>query len=141
MSYLERLKHLETHQWPTDKTDKTTFVSSVSSMQARIERAASIQQAGTVATVAVAIPSSPKAAPPHEPATDARLRRAAMEAAAVVRRDVTDLEEREVVDWLERIGEPDPVVFGETLAKCRTNPTYKAAFLNMARGDDAGTVN
>lgn len=46
-------------------------------------------------------------------------------------------DEREIVAWLHRIGEPDPVVFGETLAKARTNPNFRAAFLSMARGDDS----
>ena len=38
MSYLERLKQLETPQSPTDKTDRSTFVSSVSTLLARIGR-------------------------------------------------------------------------------------------------------
>ena len=38
MSYLERLKRLNTHQGPTDKTDKSTSVSFVSPPQVHIER-------------------------------------------------------------------------------------------------------
>ena len=38
MSYLERLKELETHQRPTDRTDKSNSVGFVSSLPARIER-------------------------------------------------------------------------------------------------------
>ncbi len=44
--------------------------------------------------------------------------------------------EREIVGWLERIGEDDPVIFGETLAKCRANPDALTFFLGLARGDD-----
>ncbi len=50
-------------------------------------------------------------------------------------------EEREILDWLERIGEPDPAVFGETLAKCRANPDALRFFLGLARGDDAGMTH
>ena len=75
-----------------------------------------------------------------DPATEARQQRAASAAAAIVRRETTGAEEREILNWLGRIGEFDPVVIGETLAKCRTNPTYRAAFLKMARDDD-GTVH
>ena len=38
MSYLERLKRLNTHQGPTDKTDKSTSVSFVSPPPVHIER-------------------------------------------------------------------------------------------------------
>ena len=54
---------------------------------------------------------------------------------------LTRAEEREITDWLKRIGEPDPVVIGETLAKCRANPAALRFFLGLARGDDGGMVH
>ncbi len=64
--------------------------------------------------------------------------RAASKAAALVRKEVTSAEEREVVNWLERILEPDPAVYRETLAKCRANPDALRFFLDYAR---SGTVH
>ena len=65
--------------------------------------------------------------------------RAASEAAATVRPDAASPEEREVVNWLERILEDDPVVYRETHAKCRANPDALRFFLGLARGE-GGTV-
>ena len=84
--------------------------------------------------------------PIPDPAMEARRRRvrdelrAASEAAAIVRREVTDPLELEVVDWLERILEPDPVVYRETMAKCR-DPDGLAFFLALARGEDTRAVH
>lgn len=50
-------------------------------------------------------------------------------------------EEREIVDWLRRIGEPNPQVIRETLAKCRTRPDWRAAFLTLARDAHNGLIN
>ena len=44
----------------------------------------------------------------------------------------TSSDEREVVAWLEGIGETDPVVFQETLDKCRTSADGLAFFLDIA---------
>ena len=44
-------------------------------------------------------------------------------------------EEREILHWLSRIGETDPVIVGETLAKCRSEPHALRFFLRLARGD------
>ena len=42
-------------------------------------------------------------------------------------------DEREVVAWLESIGETDPVVLQETLDKCRASEDALAFFLDLAR--------
>jgi len=44
-------------------------------------------------------------------------------------------EEREILHWLSRIGETDPVVIRETLVKCRNDPEVLRFFLGLARGD------
>ena len=49
-------------------------------------------------------------------------------------------DEREVVAWLERIGETDPVVFQETLDKCCASEDGLACFLSLAR-NVTSTVN
>tara|TARA_R110000868_G_scaffold75901_2_gene218652 strand:- start:275 stop:451 length:177 start_codon:yes stop_codon:yes gene_type:complete len=46
-------------------------------------------------------------------------------------------EKTEVLAWLARIGEDDPVVIRETLQKCRSNDVFRAAFVAMARNPDA----
>ena len=76
MSYLERLKQLETHQRPTDRTDKSISVGFVSSLPARIERAAnetdpalSDSENGLLRDS----PNLPAAAPAIAPAERARL--------------------------------------------------------------------
>ena len=53
MSYLERLKRLETRQSATDKTDRSAFVSSVGSLPAHIptERRPAAPEAELVALV------------------------------------------------------------------------------------------
>lgn len=51
------------------------------------------------------------------------------------------LREREVMDWLTRIGEPDPQVFRETLDKCRASTDAMAYFLGLARGNDSKTMH
>ena len=50
-------------------------------------------------------------------------------------------DELEILAWMESIGETDPVIFQETLTKCRTNPDALRFFLALARGDDAGRVH
>ena len=50
-------------------------------------------------------------------------------------------EELEVLAWLESIGEDDPVVFQETLAKCRVNRDALRFFLGLARGEEAGAIH
>jgi len=50
-------------------------------------------------------------------------------------------EEREILHWLSRIGETDPVIIRETLAKCRDNPDALRFFLGLARGDDIGAAH
>lgn len=52
----------------------------------------------------------------------------------------TSPDEREVLAWLERIGETDPVVFQETLDKCRISVDGLAFFLDLAR-NNLGAVN
>lgn len=54
---------------------------------------------------------------------------------------LTRTDEREIVSWLQRIGENDPVIFRETLDKCRANPDALRFFLGLARGDNGGTVH
>src|ERR1035437_7717684 len=89
MSYLERLKQLEAHQSPTDKTDRSTFVSSVSPLPVRIEtepfdcevwkeRAAEKHDAAgkAVATSAAARSgvSPAQSSPPRQPSSPHHLR-------------------------------------------------------------------
>ena len=50
-------------------------------------------------------------------------------------------EEREILQWLSHIGETNPVVIRETLAKCRNNPEALRFFLGLARDDDIGTAH
>ena len=59
--------------------------------------------------------------------------RAAGKAAAVARQHKHSAEEREVINWLERTLESDPVVYHETLIKCRTYPDALRFFLDHAR--------
>ena len=66
--------------------------------------------------------------------------KAASDAAAIVRHEATDPEEREVVTWMESILENDPAAYREVLEKMRSNPTYRAAFLKMARGGAEGSA-
>lgn len=45
----------------------------------------------------------------------------------------TSPDEREIVAWLEHIGETDPAVFQETLNKCQSSKEGLAFFLDLAR--------
>ena len=54
---------------------------------------------------------------------------------------ISENEKAEITNWLRLIGEADPVVFNETLAKCRASPDALRFFLGLARGDDAGPVH
>ena len=47
-------------------------------------------------------------------------------------------EEREILQWLSRIGETDPATIRETLAKCNDDPDALRFFLGLARGEDVG---
>ena len=49
-----------------------------------------------------------------------------------------DLERSDLVligNWLEQIGECDPVIRGYVLERCRTDPAARAYFLRRARGE------
>lgn len=50
-------------------------------------------------------------------------------------------EEREILQWLNRIGETDPLVIRETLAKCRDDPDGLRFFLGLARGETTGGLH
>lgn len=47
-------------------------------------------------------------------------------------------EQREILAWLKRIGETDPAVIRETLAKCDNDPDALRFFLGLARGEAMG---
>ena len=53
-------------------------------------------------------------------------------------RGPTHTDDCEILAWLGRIGEGDPVVLRETLNKCRANPDALRFFLECAR---SGTVH
>jgi hypothetical protein len=50
-------------------------------------------------------------------------------------------EQREILAWLNRIGETDPAVIRETLAKCDDNPDALRFFLGLARGETIGALH
>jgi len=50
-------------------------------------------------------------------------------------------EEREILQWLSRIGETDPATIRETLAKCNDDPDALRFFLGLARGEDVGVTH
>ena len=56
------------------------------------------------------------------------------------RRDAVDGEEMEVIHWLQEIEENDPEIYRDVLLAMRTNPTHRAGFLKMARGDAGGNA-
>ncbi len=50
-------------------------------------------------------------------------------------------EEREILQWLNRIDETDPATIRATLAKCNDDPDALRFFLGLARGEDVGVAH
>lgn len=66
--------------------------------------------------------------------------RAVSVAAGLARQEAADMDEIEVVNWLEVILEDDLATYLEVLQTMRTNPTHRGGLLRMARGEKGGSA-